>query len=209
MEMEKLVDSVRKDVDAIFDPEKYDVAITGTTQIFIKANDALIQNLLQSLVIAFLVIALMMGMLFRSLRMVAISLLPNVLPLIMVAGIMGFAGIALKPSTALVFGVAFGIAVDDSIHFLARYRLARRLGDTVSDAISNSFHDTGVSMIYTSVILFIGFVCFTASDFGGTQSLGLLTSLTLAIALFSNLLFLPSLLATFDRDDKPLFDSHV
>ncbi|MEZ4771929.1 MAG: MMPL family transporter [Bacteroidia bacterium] len=209
LEMEKLVDSVRKDVDAIFDPEKFDVAITGTTQIFIKANDALIQNLLQSLAIAFVVIAIMMGLLFRSFRMVAISLIPNILPLLMVAGIMGFVGIALKPSTALVFGVAFGIAVDDSIHFLARYRLARKLGDTVNDAISNSFNDTGVSMIYTSVILFVGFVCFTASDFGGTQALGLLTSLTLGIALFSNLLFLPSLLATFDRDDKPLFDNHV
>lgn len=209
LEMEKLVDSVRKDVDAIFDPEKFDVAITGTTQIFIKANDALIQNLLQSLAIAFVVIAIMMGLLFRSFRMVAISLIPNMLPLLMVAGIMGFVGIALKPSTALVFGVAFGIAVDDSIHFLARYRLARKLGDTVSDAISNSFNDTGVSMIYTSVILFVGFVCFTASDFGGTQSLGILTSLTLGIAMFSNLLFLPSLLATFDRDDKPLFDSHA
>ncbi|MDX2249980.1 MAG: MMPL family transporter [Bacteroidia bacterium] len=205
LEMEKLVDSVRKDVDAIFDPEKFDVAITGTTQIFIKANDALIQNLIQSLVLAFVVIAIMMGVLFRSVKMAIISLIPNVLPLLMVAGIMGFAGIALKPSTALVFGVALGIAVDDTIHYLARYRLARKLGDTVNDAISNSFQDTGVSMIYTSVILFIGFVCFTASDFGGIQALGILISLILGIAMFSNLLFLPSLLATFDRDDRPLF----
>lgn len=209
LEMERLVDSVRKDVDGIFDPEKFDVDITGTTQIFIKANDALIDNLLKSLFIAFVVIAIMMGALFRSGKMIVISLVPNLLPLAMVAGIMGFTGIALKPSTALVFGVAFGIAVDDSIHYLARYRLARKLGDTVREAVTNSFQDTGVSMIYTSIILFFGFVCFTASDFGGTQALGLLTSMTLGIAMFSNLIFLPSLLLTFDRDEKPLFESNT
>ncbi|MEL6674046.1 MAG: MMPL family transporter [Bacteroidota bacterium] len=200
LEMEKLVDSVRKDVAEIFDTTRYQTYVTGTTQIFIKANDALIENLLWSLVIAFFVIAIIMGVLFKSMRMVLISLVPNLLPLVMVAGLMGFTGIALKPSTALVFGVAFGIAVDDSIHFLARYRLARKLGDSVRGAVSNSFQDTGVSMIYTSIILFFGFVCFTASDFGGTKALGLLTSITLGIAMFSNLLFLPALLITFDKD---------
>jgi predicted RND superfamily exporter protein len=205
LEMEKLMEAVRKDVEAVFNPERYDVAVTGTTQIFIKANDELIENLLKSLLIAFFIIAIIMGALFKSFKMIVISLVPNLLPLLMVAGIMGFTGIALKPSTALVFGVAFGIAVDDSIHFLARYRLARKLGDTVSTAISNSFQDTGVSMIYTSVILFFGFVCFTASDFGGTQALGLLTSMTLGIAMFSNLLLLPALLLAFDKDDHKEF----
>ncbi|MEM7367767.1 MAG: MMPL family transporter [Bacteroidota bacterium] len=200
LKMDALVDSVRKDVAEIFDEERYDTAVTGTTQIFIKANEALIENLLRSLLLAFGVIAILMGILFRSGRMVMISLIPNLLPLIMVAGVMGFTGIALKPSTALVFGVAFGIAVDDSIHFLARYRLARKLGDTVTQAVSNSYQDTGVSMIYTSIILFFGFVCFIASDFGGTQALGLLTSMTLGIAMFSNLLLLPALLLTFDQE---------
>lgn len=200
LEMKVLVDSVRKDVADIFEEDKYETSVTGTTQVFIQANEALIQNLLWSLAVAFLVIALIMGLLFRSIRMVIISVVPNVLPLLMVAGIMGFFGIALKPSTALVFSVAFGIAVDDSIHFLARYRLARRHGDTVVQAVSNSFSDTGVSMIYTSIILFFGFVTFIASDFGGTQALGLLTSLTLMIAMFSNLLFLPALLVTFDKE---------
>jgi hypothetical protein len=200
LKMESLVDSVRKDVAEIFDGEGYETAVTGTTPIFVKANDALIENLLKSLVIAFGVIALLMGLLFRSFRMVAISLIPNILPLLMVAGIMGFVGIALKPSTALVFGVAFGIAVDDSIHFLARYRLARKLGHAVNEAIANSYRDTGISMIYTSLILFFGFVSFVASDFGGTQALGLLTSITLAIAMFSNLLLLPALLLTFDKE---------
>ncbi|RMG67290.1 MAG: hypothetical protein D6722_13395 [Bacteroidetes bacterium] len=204
LNMEALVDSVQRDIDQIFeDDDEATIHITGTTRIFILANDALIENLLKSLLIAFAVIAFVMGLLFQSVRMVIISLIPNLLPLIMVAGIMGWTGIALKPSTALVFGVAFGIAVDDSIHFLARYRLARKLGDSVGGAVTNSFQDTGVSMIYTSLILFFGFVSFTASDFGGTQALGLLTSLTLVIAMFSNLLFLPSLLLTFDKDDTP------
>lgn len=203
LKMDALVDSVRKDVSEVFDEERYETAVTGTTQIFIKANEALIDNLLRSLLLAFGVIAILMGVLFRSGRMVVISLVPNVLPLIMVAGVMGFAGIALKPSTALVFGVAFGIAVDDSIHFLARYRLARKLGASVTAAISDSYQDTGVSMIYTSIILFFGFVCFIASNFGGTQALGLLTSMTLGIAMFSNLLLLPALLLTFDRESPP------
>lgn len=200
LKMKALVDSVRQDVADIFEEDRYNTSVTGTTQVFIQANEALIQNLLSSLAIAFLVIACIMGLLFRSLRMVIISVIPNVLPLLMVAGIMGYFGIALKPSTALVFSVAFGIAVDDSIHFLARYRLARRHGEAVRTALTNSFSDTGVSMIYTSIILFFGFVCFLASEFGGTQALGLLTSMTLMIAMFSNLLFLPALLVTFDKE---------
>lgn len=205
--MENLVDSIKQDIDAVFDTARYEVKVTGTTRMFIKANEALIDNLLQSLFLAFVVIAILMGFLFQSFRMVVISLIPNLLPLLAVAGIMGFAGIYLKPSTALVFGVAFGIAVDDSIHFLARYRLARRMGDSIKEAISNSFKDTGVSMIYTSLILFFGFISFTFSEFGGTQALGLLTSITLGIAMFSNLIFLPVLLISFDREKKQVPDA--
>ena len=200
LEMKVLIDSVQQDLDEVFgtDTAKFQTDITGTTQIFIRGNEYLVDNLLNSLAVAFVVIAFIMGLLFKSIRMILISLVPNFLPLLMVAGAMGFLGVALKPSTALVFGVAFGIAVDDSIHFLARYRLARSLGDSVSHAVSNSFLDTGVSMIYTSIILFFGFVIFTFSSYGGTQALGLLTSMTLAIAMFSNLLLLPALLITFD-----------
>lgn len=204
LKMEELMDSVRSDVASVFgtDSSKYDITITGTTPIFIRGNQYLVNNLITSLAIAFVVIAIIMGLLFRSFKMVVISLIPNFLPLVMVAGVMGYFGIPLKPSTALVFGVAFGIAVDDSIHFLARYRLARSLGDTVSHAVTNSFKDTGVSMIYTSIILFFGFVTFTASSFGGTKALGLLTSMTLGIAMFSNLFLLPVLLLSFDKDTK-------
>ncbi|MFK7969747.1 MAG: RND family transporter [Bacteroidia bacterium] len=202
--MAELVDSVQRDLAVIFPEKNFKTNITGTTRIFINSNKYLVQNLLQSLLIAFMVIAVLMGMLFRSTRMVIISLVPNVLPLLMVAGMMGYIGIPLKPSTALVFSVAFGIAVDDSIHFLARYRLARNMGDTVSQAVTNSYKDTGISMIYTSIILFLGFVIFTASSFGGTRALGQLASVTLLIAMFGNLLLLPALLLSFDtKEPRP------
>ncbi len=176
--------------------------VTGTTKIFIKSNSFLIANLVQSLIIAFCVIAVLMALLFRSVKMVFIALIPNFLPLLLTAGIMGFADIPLKPSTALIFSVAFGIAVDDTIHYLARYRLARKTGDSVLQSVSNSFKDTGVSMIYTSIILFFGFVIFAFSSYGGTEALGQLTSLTLLIALFTNLLLLPSLLVSINKDDQ-------
>lgn len=177
------------------------VKITGTTKIFVKSNEYLIRNLIQSLVIAFFVIAVLMALLFGSVKMVITALIPNLLPLLLTGGIMGFTNIPLKPSTALIFSVAFGIAVDDTIHYLARYRLARKSGDGVKEAVSNSFQDTGVSMIYTSIILFFGFVIFAFSSYGGTQALGQLTSITLLIALFTNLLLLPSLLVTLNKDD--------
>jgi predicted RND superfamily exporter protein len=200
LKMKVLVESVKADIREVFEGEDADVQVTGTTIIYIKGNEYLIRNLIVSLIIAFVVVGFIIGLLFRSFRMVAISLFPNLLPLLIVAAIMGFAGIPLKPSTALIFSISFGIAVDDSIHFLARYRQARRLGERAAQAVSSTYKDTGVSMIYTSLILFFGFVIFTASNFGGTRALGLLTSVTLFIAMFSNLLFLPSLLLTFDKD---------
>ncbi len=185
------------------------VKITGTTKIFIKSNDYLIRNLFQSLMIAFLVIAILMALLFGSLKMVIIALIPNFLPLVLTAGIMGILNIPIKPSTALIFSVAFGIAVDDTIHYLARYRLARKTGNGVAEAVSNSFKDTGVSMIYTSIILFFGFVIFAFSSYGGTAALGQLTSLTLLIALFTNLLLLPSLLISFHKDEEQFADGWI
>ena len=183
--------------------------ITGTTKIFIKSNDYLIYNLIQSLLLAFVAIALLMALLFGSIKMVFTALLPNLLPLLLTAGIMGFAGIPLKPSTALIFSVAFGIAVDDTIHYLARFRLARKNGFGVKESVSNSFKDTGVSMIYTSIILFFGFVIFAFSSYGGTAALGQLTSITLFIALFTNLLLLPSLLISFNKDEQVLAEGYM
>ncbi len=178
----------------------FEVRITGTTLLFIKGNQFLIISLRQSLGIAIALIALIMGALFRNIRMVLLSLLPNTLPLLAVAGLMGYTGVPLKPSTVLVFSIAFGISVDDSIHFLAKYRmeLAARNFD-VMEAVRVGIRETGMSMMYTSIVLFFGFIIFTASDFGGTIALGALTSVTLLIAMCTNLILLPALLITFAR----------
>ncbi|EMR04241.1 efflux RND transporter permease subunit [Cesiribacter andamanensis] len=190
------------------------VQVTGTTLLFIKGNQYLIQNLRSSLLIAIVIIALVMALLFRNGRMILISLVPNMVPLIVTAGLMGFLGIPLKPSTALIFSIAFGISVDDSIHFLAKYR--QELFNQkffVAKAISLSLRETGSSMIYTSIVLFFGFVIFVFSEFGGTVALGMLTSITLLLAMLTNLLLLPSLLLAFDsgkyeRDQQALIEHY-
>ena len=176
------------------------VNVTGTTLLFVKGNDYLIKNLKTSLILACAVIALLMGLLFKRIRIVLIALLPNILPMLFTAGIMGYFGIALKPSTALIFSIAFGISVDDTIHFLAKYKMDLVLTNfDVRKAVQLSLKETGLSMIYTSLVLFGGFVIFVGSEFGGTISLGALTSTTLLVAMFSNLILLPTLLLSFDK----------
>lgn len=204
--MDTLVSRIRPKVAEIFADTDLKVHITGTTLLFIKSNQYLIGNLKSSMMLAFAMIALIMGGLFRQFRMVLISLIPNIIPLIITAGLMGFLGIPLKPSTAIVFSIAFGISVDDSIHFLAKYRQELWQHDfDVIRAVSSALRETGTSMVYTSLILFFGFVIFTGSDFGGTVYLGLLTSITLLVAMLTNLVLLPSLLLSFDQyRKKPL-----
>ena len=169
--------------------------ITGTGIQFTTGTTYLVKNLFISLAIAIFVIAILMSFLFRSWRMVLVSLLPNLVPLIITAAIMGFAGIPIKPSTILVFSIAFGISVDDTIHFLAKYRMELKTSKwNIKQAVLIALRETGVSMIYTSIILFFGFGIFVASDFGGTQALGLLVATTLFTAMLANLVLLPSLL---------------
>ncbi|MDB9882278.1 efflux RND transporter permease subunit [Bacteroidia bacterium] len=177
---------------------KMDLSITGTSIIFLKGNDYLISNLLMSLLIAFVIISLLMASIFKSMRMIVISIIPNLIPLLFTAGIMGFFGVNFKPSTVLVFSVAFGIAVDFSIHFLTKYKMELQNSKTIAEAVSNVQKEISTSMIYTAIILFFGFIIFVFSDFGGTIALGLFTALTLLIALLSNLLLLPSLLLSYD-----------
>lgn len=207
--MDSLINQViQPEVDSMFAGTDMSVHITGTSPLFIKGNKFLIQNLRTSLMLAFILISIIMGFLFVNVRMILISIIPNIIPLIITAGIMGFAGIPLKPSTALIFSIVFGISVDDSIHFLAKYRqelFANRF--FVPVAVSKSVRETGASMMYTSIILFAGFVIFAGSGFGGTVALGILTSVTLLIAMFTNLILLPSLLMTFD-DGKRRKDAH-
>lgn len=199
-QLQRLVnETIEPKAQEIFGDSDTDVTVTGTSLLFAKSNAFLVENLLTSLFIAFCLIAAIMAVLFRSVRMILISLVPNLLPLIVTAGVMGFVGIPLKPSTAIIFSIVFGISVDDSIHFLAKYRQDLRTARFfVPLAISRSLRETGTSMIYTSVILFFGFIIFTVSSFGGTQNLGLLTSLTLLVAMLTNLTVLPALLMIFD-----------
>lgn len=207
--MDSLIQSViQPQMDSIFGDTEMDIAITGTTPLFIKGNKFLIANLRFSLILAFIIISIIMAILFANVRMILISLIPNIVPLIITAGIMGYMGIPLKPSTALIFSIVFGISVDDSIHFLAKYRQELFINKFfVPLAVSKSLRETGASMMYTSIILFAGFVIFAWSDFGGTVALGILTSITLLFAMITNLILLPSLLMTFD-DGKRRKDSH-
>lgn len=178
-------------------------SITGTTKLFIKGNKFLIANLKESLLLAFILITLSMVILFANVRMIIISLIPNLLALMITAGIMGYFNIPLKASTALIFSITFGISVDNSIRFLAKYRqeiLSNHFN--IPLAVSESILETGKSIIYTSVVLFAGFIIFAFSDFGGTIALGVLTSTTLVISMFTNLILLPALIRTFDRPRK-------
>ena len=183
-----------------FPKEKFNVSITGKALVFIKGTNYLITNLVFSLSLAIILIAIFMAWMFRSPQMILISLLPNILPLLITASLMGFLGIPIKPSTILVFSIAFGISVDDTIHFLAKYRqelIANKW--RIKPSVYAALRETGVSMFYTSIVLFFGFLTFTLSSFGGTIALGGLVSITLLLAMVSNLLLLPSLLLTFEK----------
>jgi predicted RND superfamily exporter protein len=178
-------------------------SITGSTKIFIKGNKFLINNLQESLLLAFVLITISMAALFANVRMIFISLLPNLLALMITAGIMGYFDIPLKASTALIFSITFGISVDNSIRFLAKYRQEILSNNFfIPLAVTDSILETGKSIIYTSIVLFAGFIIFAFSDFGGTIALGLLTSTTLVISMFTNLILLPALIMTFDKPRK-------
>ena len=199
-EMGELTERLRVRIDSIFPPEDHEVILTGTSVVFVEGTTYLVKNLFVSLALAVLVIATVMSILFRSARMVAISLLPNLVPLIFTAAVMGYFGIALKPSTLLVFSIAFGISVDDTIHLLAKYRQELDLhGWNMREAVLLAVRETGVSMMYTSIVLFFGFLMFFASDFEGTRALGILVSTTLLVAMLTNLVLLPSMLLGFER----------
>ena len=185
---------------AAIDHQYLDFTLTGTSVVAAEGTQYLVKNLLTSLFFAIIIIAVLMALLFRSWRMVIVSLIPNFIPLLVTAGIMGFFQIPIKPSTILVFSIAFGISVDDTIHFLAKYRqeLKSRAWD-INGCVINALRETGLSMFYTSIVLFFGFNMFSLSQFGGTQALGLLVSLTLLVAMVTNLVLLPSLLLSLQR----------
>lgn len=198
--MEAKEDSLYKQIERIFPADKHNVSVTGSSVIFFKGNQYLITNLFSSLALAILLIAGFMAWMFRSKMMVLIALVPNVIPQIITAAIMGYAGIPIKASTILVFSVAFGISVDNTIHYLAKYRQELQATNwSIRSSVVLAMKETGQSMIYTSIILLFGFGIFCLSSFGGTFALGLLTSITLFGAMLANLILLPSLLLTLEH----------
>ncbi|MBK6775600.1 MAG: MMPL family transporter [Flavobacteriales bacterium] len=199
--MDALMERLRPQVDSIFDPTKYDVRFTGNSVVFLKGNSYLVDNLITSLGWAIALIVVLMALLFGSLRILVVSLIPNLIPLVVTAGLMGIFHIPIKPSTILVFGIALGIAVDNAIHFLARYRLELKLtNNDIKRSVDLATREVSVGIIYTSAVLFFGFTIFAFSEFGGIQALGILTSITLLVAMFTNLLVLPALLLSFHRN---------
>jgi predicted RND superfamily exporter protein len=191
-----ILDSVQARADQLFDTAKYDVQLTGSSVTFVEGSQFIIDGLKESIFWAFLLIALCMLYLFRSGRILLCSLLPNIIPLVITAGVMGWAGVSLKPSTVLVFSVALGIAIDITIRFLVNYKQEAANGKPIRHNVIQTIHSTGLSIIYTSIVLIAGFVIFCFSGFGGTFALGWLTSLTLVVATIANLTLLPALLLT-------------
>jgi len=198
--MEYITHAIDSTVKTIFDSERYDVKITGNSVVYAKGTNFLINNLFESVVIAIIMISLLMALLFSSFRMILVSMIPNIIPLLITAALMGFLGIPIKPSTIIVFSIALGISVDNAIQYLSRYRHELKITKgNIKISTINALHEAGFSMIYTSIILVLGFSVFTVSGFGGTQALGILISTTLFIAMFFNMMVLPSLLLTIDK----------
>ncbi|CAN1509975.1 COG1033 Predicted exporters of the RND superfamily [Spirosomataceae bacterium] len=179
--------------------QQVDVKLTGNGVVFTKGNDYLLGNLGESTLLAIILVSMVMASQFLNFRTVMISTIPSIIPLIITAGIMGYFGIPLKPSTTLIFSIAFGIASDGTIYFLTKYKEEILKGKSISQAVSETIKYTGISMFYTAIILFFGFGIFVASGFKGTVFLGLLVSITLLIGMISNLILLPCFLMTLDK----------
>ncbi len=198
--MDSLMAKIHPKIDSIFSPAKYKVSVTGNSVIYARGTNFLIRNLFESVLIAIVLISLLMALLFSSLRMILVSMIPNIIPLLITAAIMGFAGIPIKPSTIIVFSIALGISVDNAIQYLSRYRHELKITNgAIRQSAISALHEAGFSMIYTSIVLVFGFSVFIVSGFGGTQALGILISTTLLIAMFFNIMVLPSLLLTLDK----------
>jgi len=198
--MDSLMADILPQVDSIFDPAKYTVKVTGNSVVYAKGTNFLIKNLFESVMIAILLISILMAFLFTSFRMILVSMVPNIIPLLITAAIMGFTGIPIKPSTIIVFSIALGISVDNAIQYLSRYRHELKVNNgAIKLSALNALREAGFSMIYTSIVLVLGFSVFIVSEFGGTQALGILISTTLLIAMFFNVMVLPSLLLTLDK----------
>jgi uncharacterized protein len=200
VEIQRLKDDIQPRIDSIFPKSEYKVILTGTSVVYLEGSKYLMKHLVMSLILAVVLITALMAMLFSSARMIIISLIPNLIPLIMTAGMMGFLGITIKPSTIIIFSVAFGISVDNAIQYLGRYRLYLIFNNwNIRPSVISALKETGFSMVYSSSVLFFGFAIFIFSTFGGTSALGYLVSFTLLVALLCNLFILPSFLLSLDK----------
>lgn len=199
-EMVKVEEKLQDRINKLFPKERFTVTITGKALLFQKGTSYLLDNLIESLIFALALTGALIFFLFRSVKMIFVALIPNLLPLLATAGLMGYLGIPIKPSTILVFGIAFGLSVDDTIRFLAQYRqeLVRNHWK-IKKSIFNTLDEEGPSMFYTSFVLLFGFSVFTLSDFGGTVALGGLVSITLLFGMLTNLILLPSLVLSLNR----------
>lgn len=206
--IEELLPQLRSEIDSVFPADRYETIVTGNTIMNFTSQTYLTKNLFISLALAIVVIALFLFLMFRSIKVTLLSLIPNVIPMVVTAGIMGYFGIPIKPSTILVFSIAFGISVDDTIHYLAKYSQELKHTDgNIGVSVKNALGETGMSMIYTSIILVLGFGMFTISEWGGAQSMGILVSTALFVAMFSNIVLLPSLLMTLEHHfNKKVFN---
>ncbi|MFN0030573.1 MAG: efflux RND transporter permease subunit [Flavobacteriales bacterium] len=199
-DMDRLMREIKPQIDSIFNPKSFHVTLTGTSVIFLEGTNYLVGDLFSSLFFGVLLISLMMAVMFWSFRMVLISFVPNIIPQLMTAGIMGFCDIPLKPSTILVFSIALGITVDNTIHYLAKYRQELKHHNwKIKESALLAIRETGASMVYTSIVLLFGFGCFAISEFDGSRALGVLTAVTILVAMFTNLIVLPALLLSFQR----------
>jgi len=199
--LDAIIAELKPRIDSILPPTKFEVQLTGSSIIFSKGTDYMLKHLVESIGLAIVLISLLRFAQFKSLGIMFISLLPNIVPLIITAGIMGYFGISLKPSTILIFTIAFGLASDQTIYFLTRYQQELNLTNfSVPKVITDTITETGVSMTHIALILFFGFGIFTASTFGGTVVLGLLLSITLFVALIFNLTLLPALVLWLDKN---------
>ena len=211
--LDSVMESLQPKIEKIFNSEEYNITVTGSSIVFLNGTKYLVKNLFISLFLVIILISIFMAWMFNSFRMVMVSLIPNLIPLLLTASIMGYFNIGLKPSTILVFSIAFGISIDCTIHFLAKYRQELIVNKwDIKRSVITSLKETGVSMMYTSIVLFCGFFIFIASEFGGTVALGLLVSITLLVAMLSNLLLLPAMLLSLEQSitteafKEPLLD---
>lgn len=198
--MKELIPKIENDINTVFPKDKYNTLITGNSILYFTGTSYLINNLISSLALAIVLIGLLMLGLQRSFKMVGILLIPNLIPMLVTAGLMGYFGVPIKPSTILIFGISLGISVDGAIHFITRYRQEVFVnGWNVVGAVKKAISETGISMVYTYSILFFGFLIFTFSGFGGITALGFLISMTLLVAMIGNLILLPSMLISFEK----------